>query len=140
MGIVSPKDSLTRKERKAAAARLAGKSLREVGEIAYPKAKQPKSNAAQALGRPRVQKAMTEALKEAGATPEKIAKIVSEGLDATHRDFEGNEHPDHNVRHKFVDTSIKVYGGYAPDKHMNVNASGDLEQILDAMEKRNAQS
>lgn len=51
------------------------------------------------------------ALEQAGVTDNKISKIMNEGLDAL-KDGE----PDHAIRHKYMETAIKVKGYTTPEE------------------------
>ena len=128
---------MTKNLYKVAAGRLAGMSLTEIGKYAYPKTKYPKTMAKQALRKPAVQNTITEALKGQKVTPDRVAKVISEGLDATHTDFDGNKNPDHVIRHKFADMSLKVLGGYAPEKTFHAHAhKHDLtSEMLEDLDK-----
>lgn len=130
MGIVSPRDDLTKKMRKVVVGKLAGMSLREIGAYAYPNTKQPKVMANQMLKHPAVQKALDKALTDNKVTPDRVAKVVSDGLDAVQTDFEGKTSPDHVIRHKFADMSIKVLGGYAPDKVAHAHRHSLTDELL----------
>jgi len=65
-------------------------------------------------------KGFQELLKEAGVTDEKISQVMSEGLAAIKPLFKNNnatgnveqigEVPDHAIRHKYLETAIKVKG------------------------------
>lgn len=61
---------------------------------------------------------------------DKLEKVYNEGLEATKISsikkltFDGIEdikEPDYAVRHKYFDSGVKIIGGYAPDKNININ-------------------
>jgi hypothetical protein len=70
-------------------------------------------------------KGFMELLEEAGVTDERIAKVMNEGLEATKPVYRNNpisgeveilvETPDFGVRHKFLETAMKVKGHVAPE-------------------------
>ncbi len=64
--------------------------------------------------KPQVQRSIIKALEDAGVDDALIAKKVKEGLDATavkiHEGVVVCEVPDHQARHKFVDTALKIRG------------------------------
>lgn len=93
--------------------------------------------------RANIVRALESALAKYNVTPDRIGKVISEGLDANIIN-EGEETiaPDHKTRHQFLDTTLKVVGGYAPEKKMiaNVNiyeqlSDSDLDQELKGIEK-----
>lgn len=47
---------------------------------------------------------------------DKLHEVIMEGLNA-----ETNEKPDYNVRHKYLDTSLKLKGAYEVDENRNIN-------------------
>ena len=47
---------------------------------------------------------------------DKLHNVLMEGLDA-----ESNEKPDYAIRHKYLDTSLKLKGLYEPDEQKNIN-------------------
>ena len=118
-------------------AKLLGMNHAEAAKVAYPTAKSPKDVGKQVMKRPAVQKAITEALNDAKVTPDRVAKVISDGLDAEHTDFEGNKNPDHVIRHKFADMSLKVLGGYAPEKtfHAHAHKHSLTEEMLEDLDK-----
>lgn len=60
---------------------------------------------------------------------DKLHEVLEEGLDASQKLVKDGqiiaEIPDHNVRHKFLDTAIKLKGLYAPEKNINLNIEVD---------------
>ena len=84
------------------------------------------------FGRDRVQDAFVAALESQGLSADRLARIIEEGLEATRtlgNKKEGNSHvvPDYHVRHKYLETILKVIGAYAPQKH---------EEVTDTYEDR----
>lgn len=67
-------------------------------------------------------KTFLDELEKAGVTDAKIAETISEGMNATKTIVMGGEsnesfvdiQPDHQTRHKFVETAIKVKGHVRP--------------------------
>ena len=51
---------------------------------------------------------------------DKLEEVLREGLQAG-RETENGIVPDYAVRHKYFDSAVKIVGGYAPDKNINVN-------------------
>lgn len=47
---------------------------------------------------------------------DKLHEVLMEGLDA-----ENNEKPDYGVRHKYLDTALKLKGAYETDENKNIN-------------------
>lgn len=47
---------------------------------------------------------------------DKLHEVLMEGLDA-----ENNEKPDYGIRHKYLDTALKIKGAYEPDENKNIN-------------------
>lgn len=111
-------------------AKLVGMNHAEAAKIAYPKAKVPKDVGKQVIKRPAVQKAIKEALQDNNVTPDRVAEVISDGLDATQVDFEGNERKDHITRHKFADMSLKVLGGYSPELHAHAHKHSLTDSML----------
>lgn len=66
------------------------------------------------------------ALKEAGVTEEKLSKVLNDGLGATkikelEGDFYVSDIPDHLVRHKYLETGLKVHKLIEDSKRTDVN-------------------
>ena len=67
---------------------------------------------------PRVQTAIQTALEKAGLDDNNLAIKLKEGTEAWYVKKEGGEHyPDYHAQAKFTDMTIKIKGGYAPEKH-----------------------
>jgi phage terminase small subunit len=67
---------------------------------------------------PQIQTALQEALEKQELTDNKVAGEIKKGLKATYvKKDEGKKYPDFHARHKYLDTLIKIKGGYAPEKH-----------------------
>lgn len=59
----------------------------------------------------------------------KLERVINEGLDATRKQFRNNVstgeieevavEPDHAIRHKFLDTSLKLKGAYSDEARTN---------------------
>ena len=47
---------------------------------------------------------------------DKLHEVLMEGLNA-----ENNEKPDYGIRHKYLDTALKLKGAYEPDEQKNIN-------------------
>ena len=47
---------------------------------------------------------------------DKLHKVLVEGLEA-----ESNEKPDYAIRHKYLDTALKLKGAYETDEQKNIN-------------------
>lgn len=70
------------------------------------------------MRQPKIQTELQLALEKAGLTDETIAEKIKEGQKATYvRKDGGKKYPDYHARHKYLDTQIKIGGGYAPEKH-----------------------
>lgn len=63
-------------------------------------------------------------LEKAGVTDEKLAERLNEGLDAT---FKGS--PDYNVRHKYLETGLRVKGH--TKETPNINFVMPVVKIID---------
>lgn len=57
---------------------------------------------------------------------EDIARKINEGLEAGKIKEDGMIEPDYAVRHKYVETVVKIRGDYAPDKSINVNLQAEI--------------
>ena len=66
----------------------------------------------------------------------KLLEVLNEGLEATKKIFKNNnesgdidmvsEEPDHAVRHKYLDSGLKIVGAYAPEKSINLDVNVDI--------------
>ncbi len=65
----------------------------------------------------KIQNAIQEALPD-----ELLARVHLEGLQATI----GEDKPDFNVRHRYLDSAYKVKGTYAPDKSINLDIQASV--------------
>jgi phage terminase small subunit len=72
---------------------------------------------------PKIQTAIQEQLDRVGVTDEVIAQKIRDGLDAQYPEKRGkggeifqDASPDYFTRHKYLDTTLKVRGDYAPDR------------------------
>lgn len=67
---------------------------------------------------------IAEVMEMRGIDDVRLSKVMDDGLEATKiemvKDAEGNQKfgmvTDHYVRHKFLETALKVKGGFAPEK------------------------
>jgi len=67
---------------------------------------------------PHIQTALQQALEKEKLNDDKVASEIKNGLKATYvKKDGGQEYTDHHARHKYLDTLIKIKGGYAPEKH-----------------------
>lgn len=73
----------------------------------------------QLMGMPKIQTALQKALEEKGVDDNKLALKLKQGLNAktAPKKEGGKQYPDHYIRHKFLETAIKIKGGFAPEKH-----------------------
>ena len=62
-------------------------------------------------------------LVEKEVPKEDLVKVLKDGLKADKETFAGSKVPDYPTRHKYLDTGIKVIGGYAAEKHENYNVN-----------------
>lgn len=70
------------------------------------------------MRQPKIQTALQTELEKAGLGDKKVASEIKNGLKATYVKKDGGKlYPDFHARHKFLDTAIKIKGGYAPEKH-----------------------
>ena len=84
------------------------------------------------IGRARVQKALTAAMDDSGIDTALLARTILEGLKAVRVVTSGGttiEVPDHNVRHKFLQTALELRGDY-PDKTIHQVEETYEERIL----------
>lgn len=60
----------------------------------------------------------------------KLLKALNEGLEANKPIPDGEGWwPDHMARHKFMDSGIKIIGGFAPEQHLNLNINSSPAEI-----------
>jgi hypothetical protein len=70
------------------------------------------------MKQPKIMSALQKALDDAGITDSMIADKLREQLEAWYVKKDGGEkYPDFHARDKAIDKSIKIKGGYAPEKH-----------------------
>ena len=84
------------------------------------------------IGRARVQRALTAALEDSGIDAFMLARTILEGLKEVRVVSSGGtaiEVPDHNVRHKFLQTALELRGDY-PDKTIHQVEESYEERIL----------
>jgi hypothetical protein len=86
------------------------------------------------IGRARVQNALAAALEDFGIDAHLLAQTIREGLEAVRVVSSGPgrpamEVPDHNVRHKFLQTALELRGDY-PDKTIHQVEESYEERIL----------
>lgn len=74
----------------------------------------------------RIDDNLLEKVQREGLEANKIisANIIYGDADEKTNDF--IEVPDHAVRHKFFDSTLKIKGHYAPEKSINLNLNGDI--------------
>jgi hypothetical protein len=77
------------------------------------------------FGRERVQDAFIAAFESQGLSADRLARIIEEGLEATRtlgnkKDGMALTVPDYHVRHRYLETVLKVMGAFAPQKHEDV--------------------
>lgn len=63
-------------------------------------------------------KGFLQILEEAGVTDDRISRVIDEGLSA---DKAGE--PDHNTRHKFLETAVKLKGHMSPEAAQAANTT-----------------
>lgn len=69
---------------------------------------------------------------------QKLLKVLNEGLEANKPIPDGEGFwPDHPTRHKFMDSGLKILGGYAPEKHVNLNIEERSDEIKALTERLN---
>jgi len=67
---------------------------------------------------PQIQTALQQVLEEEELNDDRVAKEIKNGLEATYvKKDGGEEYPEWHARHKYLDTLVKIKGGYAPEKH-----------------------
>ena len=70
-----------------------------------------RTTASEMIKRPEVQREIQILMEQAGLTKEYLVAKAKEGLNANVIGKEGlTEHADHNVRHKYLNTALKLYG------------------------------
>ena len=102
--------ALSNTEKKAAARLLAG----------VPDGEVTKMEATETAQRPHVRDVLVEALARIGVGPDKLAKVLAEGLDAEKTIAVGVmaiNVRDHPTRHKFLETALNVVGAGGMMEH-----------------------
>ena len=67
---------------------------------------------------PHIQTALQQALEKEDLNDDKVASEIKDGLKSTYvKKDGGTAYTDFHARHKYLDTLIKIKGGYAPEKH-----------------------
>lgn len=77
--------------------------------------------------------AFIEILEQAGITDERLTEVANEGLNAQKPvvvDKEIVDYPDHGVRHKYLETLLKVKHHLTPDTQLNIQAN-DYKVIIE---------
>lgn len=96
--------SLSSPEKRAASRILAGVPDGELPELS-------RQQVDALAEKPHVRDALIEALARVGVNPDRLAGVIAEGLDAEKIDPKwGTRDKDHNVRHKFLESSLKIVG------------------------------
>ncbi len=98
------------------------------------------------FGRERVQDAFIAAFESQGLGADTLARIIEEGLEAT-RTVENKKEgrsltvPDYHIRHKYLETTLKVIGAFAPQKQEVVTDTFEdrLRRMKEKHEARMAQ-
>ena len=101
------------KERKLVQGVLQGKSVRQAAKEAGYAESTANVKSYGILKRPRVQSLLTDALERAGITPDRLAHVLAEGLQATKviKTQDGRkEVPDHRIRLEAYEQATKAYG------------------------------
>ena len=101
------------KERKLVQGVLQGKSVRQAAKDAGYARSTAEVKSYGILKRPRVQSLLTDALERAGITPDRLAHVLAEGLQATKimETQDGRkEVPDHRIRLEAYEQATKAYG------------------------------
>jgi len=74
---------------------------------------------------PEVYERMLDALSEAGATPQKVARVVSDALEAERpivvKGEQVGSRPDHGTQLSAAKLWVSMTGAKAPDRHINAN-------------------
>ena len=135
------KKKLTIKEAKLVKAKIQGKTHKEAyKEAGYSLSKSEHSNVSNTdkiLNKPHVKEAFNKALEKANITEERLAIKLSEGLDATKAVVMGKEstesfvdvQPDYAIRHKYLETALKVKGIGNNDNQANNYVQIIKEQV-----------
>lgn len=109
-----------------------GKAIKEAYKDAGIKVVEAKHT--EVFEKPQVQRSIVKALEDAGVNDALIAKKIKQGLDATAvKIHEGSvvcEVPDHQARHKFVDTALKIRGDLGEGMSVN-NANVQYNSFKD---------
>jgi hypothetical protein len=109
------------KEAKVVAGILDGKSqTKAMIDAGYSESYAKKSSLKQ---KPRIKNALVKAMKREGIDEKRFAKVMSEGLSANKPVIERGkivEMADHNARHRFLETGLKV-SGYLQVDSVNVD-------------------
>ena len=119
---------------KARIRRVAKKVLEGAGKVSVSKAMR-EEGFTEAMAKNPQKLTATKTFKEilAEYVPEtKIAEVIKEQLEATDVRFAGEqriETPDNQARLKAVDIALKVTGGYAAEKHTNLNMNFSLAEL-----------
>jgi DNA-binding CsgD family transcriptional regulator len=105
---------LTLKERKLIKGIVAGKSQTQSAVDAGYSVRSAAALATHTLKKVNVRNALLAAMQKAGITDEALADKMREGMDAQ----TDKDRPDHAIRHRFLETALKVRGDFAPEKHL----------------------
>lgn len=101
--------ALSHREEQVAAQTLAGVRDKSGARV-------PSGEVSSVIQRPHVRDVLVEALAQIGVGPEKLARVLAEGLDADrYVGFDKESQSpvmtkDHQVRHKFLETALSVVG------------------------------
>ncbi len=82
------------------------------------------------INRPTFQNRIAELMREQGLDDPVLLEALRDGLNATRTNAKGEEVPDHQTRHRFLETALKVRGGFAPTKSLKGSISFDLADVL----------
>ena len=80
---------------------------------------------------------IADVLEMRGINDARLSKVIDEGLEAQKiemvKDADGNQKfgmvTDHYVRHKFLETALKVKGGFAPEKRELTGKDGGVIKL-----------
>lgn len=72
-------------------------------------------------------------LLEKHISDDKLTKVLEDGLEAD-RSFGEDTQPDYAVRHKYLETGLKLKSKF-PDPKLNIGASDDLKETLIKLNK-----
>lgn len=132
----SEEQSLTLKQRKFVAGYLEGKPMVQAAAEAGYAASTGARGATELLRSPKVRTAIQEALEKAGVTDERLYAIINEGLGATRTAYIIHEgqiktlaSPDWAMRHRFVDTVLKLKSVYPSTGSEDVGESYELRVL-----------